>query len=142
MPYRMMRLIIAILYNRFYLKEQAGKRVIPWFHTCFALSLVGTCTVAGALKLIMDYTHHGYYPIRMTEDQGILFLLSLMLAIFFTVKYAYFNTGKHIRYYEWFQVKDYDSQFSLSIWVRFALIAVPAILCITAGINQYLYQKP
>lgn len=137
----MMRLLIAVLYTQYSLKQQNGKAVTPWSNTCFYLALVGTFIVVGALKGLLDYTHHMISMSPYIGLECLLFIGGIMSSLFFAIKQLYFNTGKYIEYCRWFEEKDARTQSYISNIVNVALFVIPVVLLSLADVGTHHTHK-
>jgi hypothetical protein len=137
----MMRLLIAVLYTQYSLKQQNGKYMTPCFQTCFYLALVGTILIVGALKGLIDYTHHTISQNPNVLMECVLLMGSIMATLFFGIKQVYFNTDKYIEYCKWFEEKDAKTQAYLANMVNIGLAAIPIILLGLSGVGYHRFHR-
>lgn len=137
----MMGLLIGVLYNHFFKMKERGRNVVPWVNTSFVLSLEITILIVFLVKLLMDIINRGYYQIRISEPVFIGIFILLLILFFFLIKGLYFNTGKHLIFYEQFLAKPEDKRRMQSILIFIAFILIPVSLYLIIGFDSLKYQK-
>jgi len=124
----LLNLFIINIYSYYSKRRDEGKKIIPWFQTCISIALV----TAICVPLILKFAFGKWLsPYDKSESIFMTFFLSLGIIIFFTVKYFYFNKGKHIigmdEYLKSYTINQRKKSIIISLSI---LILLPILLCL------------
>ena len=133
---KIINIMLTSLYLHFLKMKDRGRRVIPWFSTCVAMSFFITITVTFIVKLIGGENMNKYNLSTGVFDS--VFMLIGILCFFF-IK-SYFFDSKRYLYLSESYLKNYSSQKRLlyKIFTLTILIVSPFLL----GFLIWLYAKP
>lgn len=134
-------LIIGTLYGHFYNMKERGRKVIPWVNTVFVLSLEATMIIFSIIKIALDIFYHGYFQLKVPEYLFLGAFIFCLLSFFFLIKGLYFNTGKHLIFYQEYIDLPQGKKHTFRAIILTSLVLLPFILYLVTILDSIKYRR-
>jgi hypothetical protein len=121
-------IVVAALYQHFYNMKKKGRKVIPWFQTVSVISFSIMVTFVLITLILLELLNGGKYEIGIKEMPFLIIFVLLVILLFILIKRQYFNTNKHLLYFEEFSSLSPNKQKRYKVLVLLVISLLPFIL--------------
>lgn len=118
---RVDKIIIAVLYNHFVRMKDNGRRIVPWFQTCVALTFELTILITLLVFITLALIHKVDSFLEIKEQYFILCFIVILIFFFQTVKKIYFTSEKYVNC-----IGEFESKYSKETRKTISIIVLVA----------------